>query len=58
MPGNLNTKNEDSYLLPAKYIEDILEKDISDNQKRNKGKMRRILSSLARNESFFLSKRY
>lgn len=54
-PGNINTPKEDAYILPEKYIEDILEKDISDNRKRNKGRMKRILLSLARNEATFSS---
>lgn len=52
-PGNLNTPVEKAGLLPAEYLNAVIEDDIYriDNVKRNSTKMRLLLRSLARNES-------
>lgn len=52
-PGNLNTPAEKAGLLPAEYLNAVIEDDIYriDNVKRNSTKMRLLLRSLARNES-------
>lgn len=54
-PSNLNTDRELSNLIPDSYIEAILEKDINDEKKRDKNKMKMLLKALARNESSTVS---
>ncbi len=51
-PSNLYRKTEYQYLLPKEYIEILLKEDIHQGKKkRNIDKMRKLLMSLARNES-------
>ena len=50
-PSNINVDNDLIDLIPNSYIEAILDKDINDEKKRDKNKMRMLLKSLARNES-------
>lgn len=52
-PGNLNTGEKDFGLLPAEYLNAVIEDDVFriDDIKRNSSKMRLLLRSLARNES-------
>lgn len=54
-PSNLKTNPKNYGLIPKSYIESILDKDISDDKKRDKNKMRTLLKSLARNESSIVS---
>ena len=54
-PSNLNTDRELSNLIPDSYIEAILDKDINDEKKRDKNKMKMLLKALARNESSTVS---
>lgn len=52
-PGNLDTPIDKAGLLPAEYLNAVIEDDVYriDNIKRNPTKMRLLLRSLARNES-------
>ena len=50
-PSNINTEASKIDLIPKSYIESILDKDMNDDKKRDKNKMRMLLKSLARNES-------
>lgn len=54
-PSNLKTDRKLAHLIPNSYIESILDKDINDEKKRDKNKMRMLLKSLARNESTIVS---
>ena len=54
-PSNLKVEKELVGLIPSSYIEAILDKDINDEKKRDKNKMRMLLKSLARNESTVVS---
>lgn len=54
-PSNINVENDLVDLIPSSYIEAILDKDINDEKKRDKNKMRMLLKSLARNESTVVS---
>lgn len=54
-PRNLNIKKENCSLIPRSYIESILDKDINDDKKRDKNKMKMLLQSLSRNESTIVS---
>ena len=54
-PSNLKTKKENYGILPKSYIEAILDKDMNDDKKRDRNKMRMLLQSLARNESTIVS---
>lgn len=54
-PSNLKVKNEDAGLIPKSYIESILDKDMNDDKKRDKNKMRMLIQSLSRNESTIVS---
>lgn len=54
-PSNLKTKKENYGILPKSYIETILDKDMNDDKKRDRNKMRMLLQSLARNESTIVS---
>ncbi len=55
-PSNLKTADNKSNIIPKSYIEAILDKDIHDDKKRDKNKMRMLLKSLARNESTIANK--
>lgn len=52
-PANVDIPAEQAALLPLQYIDAIIEDDVYriDGVKRNKEKMKRLLRSLARNES-------
>ena len=52
-PANVDIPAEQAVLLPLQYIDAIIEDDVYriDGVKRNKGKMKLLLRSLARNES-------
>ena len=54
-PSNLKTEKDLADLIPNSYIESILDKDINDEKKRDKTKMKMLLKSLARNESSIVS---
>lgn len=54
-PSNLKTEKDFADLIPNSYIESVLDKDINDEKKRDKNKMRMLLKSLARNESSIVS---
>ncbi len=54
-PSNINIDLNKIDILPKSYIESILDKDMNDNKKRDKNKMRMLLRSLARNESTIVS---
>lgn len=54
-PSNISVDDEFIDLIPNSYIEAILDKDINDEKKRDKNKMRMLLKSLARNESTVVS---
>lgn len=54
-PGNIQNKGEICRIIPASYIESILDKDMNDDKKRDKSKMLMLLKSLARNESTIVS---
>lgn len=51
-PASLKLEPKNYYRLPESYIDDVLDHDINyDKVSRDKGKMRMLLRSLARNES-------
>lgn len=50
-PSNIKVDADKVGLIPKSYIESILDKDMNDDKKRDKNKMRMLLKSLARNES-------
>ena len=52
-PANLDVSDENAALLPEKYLDAVIDDDITrlDGIKRDAGKMRLLLRSLARNES-------
>jgi len=51
-PASLKLDSKDYYRLPESYIDDVLDHDINyDGVIRDKSKMRKLLRSLARNES-------
>lgn len=54
-PSNLNIPEDKIGIVPKSYIEAILDKDMNDDKVRDKGKMRMLLKSLARNESTIVS---
>ncbi len=54
-PSNLKVDKDLVGLIPNSYIEAILDKDINDDKKRDKNKMKMLLKSLARNESTVVS---
>lgn len=49
-PQNINNTSSAAGLLPKFYIENILDKDMNDDKKRDRVKMQMLLRSLARNE--------
>lgn len=55
-PSNIKTPEDKIEILPKSYIDAILDKDIHDDKKRDKNKMRMLLKSLARNESTLANK--
>ena len=58
-PGSLGLSAEQAALLPAEYLNAVIDDDVFriDNVKRNKQKMRLLLRSLARNESTTVANR-
>ena len=54
-PSNLKTKKENYGIIPKSYIESILDKDMNDDKKRDRNKMKMLLQSLSRNESSIVS---
>ena len=52
-PANVGISDENAALLPEKYLDAVIDDDVYriDNIKRDAGKMRLLLRSLARNES-------
>jgi predicted AAA+ superfamily ATPase len=52
-PANLSNSDENAALIPGRYIDAVLDDDVSriDGAKRDSGKMRLLLRALARNES-------
>lgn len=54
-PRNIEVDSKNIGLIPKSYIESILDKDMNDDKKRNKNKMRMVIKSLARNESTIVS---
>lgn len=52
-PENINISDDDISIIPKEYIESIIKKDIHErkDKKRDSEKMRKLLKSLARNES-------
>ena len=50
-PRNIKVNPKNVSMIPKSYIESILDKDMNDDKKRDKNKMRMLLRSLARNES-------
>lgn len=55
-PSNIKTTGDKINIIPKSYIEAILDKDINDDKKRDKNKMRMLLKSLARNETTIANK--
>jgi len=58
-PANISISNENAALLPEKYLDAIIDDDVYriDGVKRDSGKMRSLLRSLARNESIAATNR-
>ncbi|HIS38460.1 MAG TPA: ATP-binding protein [Candidatus Onthousia faecavium] len=54
-PSNIKVDSDKVGLIPKSYIESILDKDMNDDKKRDKNKMRMLLKSLSRNESTVVS---
>lgn len=54
-PSNIGVNTDKIDLIPKSYIESILDKDMNDDKKRDKNKMRMLLKSLARNEATIVS---
>ena len=55
-PSNIKISEDKISVIPKSYIEAILDKDIHEDKKRDKNKMRMLLKSLARNETTLASK--
>ena len=55
-PSNIKTPEDKIGIIPRSYIDAILDKDINDDKKRDKNKMRMLLRSLSRNETTIASK--
>ena len=55
-PSNIKTPEDKIGIIPRSYIDAILDKDINDDKKRDKNKMRMLLRSLSRNETMIASK--
>lgn len=56
-PSNIKIPEDKIGVIPKSYIEAILDKDIHDDKKRDKSKMKMLLKSLARNESTIANKK-
>lgn len=56
-PSNIKTPEDKIRIIPKSYIDAILDKDINDDKKRDKNKMKMLLKSLARNESTISTKK-
>lgn len=56
-PSNINTPEDKIGILPKSYLDAVLDKDMNDDKKRDKNKMRMLLKSLARNESTIAGKK-
>lgn len=54
-PSNIKVDADKVGLIPKSYIESILDKDMNDDKKRDKNKMRMLLKSLSRNEATVVS---
>ena len=54
-PSNIKVDADKVGLIPKSYIESILDKNMNDDKKRDKNKMRMLLKSLSRNESTVVS---
>lgn len=54
-PSNIKISPDKVDFIPKSYIESILDKDMNDDKKRDKNKMRMLMKSLARNESTVVS---
>ena len=54
-PSNIKVDADKVGLIPKSYIESILDKDMNDDKKRDRNKMRMLLKSLSRNESTVVS---
>lgn len=54
-PANIKADEKIIGFIPKSYIESILDKDINDDVKRDRNKVRLLLRSLARNESTIVS---
>ena len=54
-PSNIKVDADKVGLIPKSYIESILDKDMNDDKKRDRNKMRMLLKSLSRNESTIVS---
>ena len=54
-PSNIKVDADKVGLIPKSYIESILDKDMNDDKRRDKNKMRMLLKSLSRNESTVVS---
>ena len=54
-PSNIKVDADKVGLIPKRYIESILDKDMNDDKKRDKNKMRMLLKSLSRNKSTVVS---
>ncbi len=54
-PSNIQVDKDKISIIPKSYIESILDKDINDEKRRDKNKMRMLIRSLARNESTIVS---
>lgn len=55
-PSNIKISEDKISVIPKSYIEAIIDKDIHEDKKRDKNKMRMLLKSLARNETTLASK--
>ena len=55
-PSNIKVPEDKISVIPKSYIEAILDKDIHEDKKRDKNKMRMLLKSLARNETTLANK--
>ncbi len=54
-PRNIGINPNNIDLIPKSYIESILDKDMNDDKKRDKNKMRMLIKSLSRNEATVVS---
>lgn len=54
-PSNIKVDSDKIDLIPKSYIESILDKDMNDDKKRDKNKMKMLIKSLSRNESTVVS---